>query len=375
MSDLMNWCCDDPDLSKEPFSGNALTVLKRLSGQLYAIEDRPAPVISVPLPLFLTGLAAIFGVMVLTRAWLPGPAKALFTALAGLIVVETILVALRFAYQVDAVLVVQRLLPFWIGPLIYLGYFALSDRAARLQTALLLHLGCAAAATAVVAAVPNVRVALDLMIGLSYAIYALLLLRLWRGGPDRLSQLAVAHVGFMRRLILIGVGLLVITCVMDTLIAIDFARNEGANVGWLLSLASLVMIAMMGVAVAATIRSGDALPKQSQQNSQDAEIAERARAFLEESRLFVDPQLSLTRLARRLGVTDRALSEAINRTGGKNVSQFINEFRVAEAARLLHSTSDPVGAVGEAAGFLTRSNFYTEFKRVMGQSPGAYRKT
>lgn len=371
----MNWCYDDPDLSKEPFSGNALTVLKRLSGQLYAIEDRPAPVISVPLPLFLTGLAAIFGVMVLTRAWLPGPAKALFTALAGLIAVETILVALRFAYQVDAVLVVQRLLPFWIGPLIYLGYFALSDRAARLQTALLLHLGCAAAATAVVAAVPTVRVALDLMIGLSYAIYALLLLRLWRGGPDRLSQLAVAHVGFMRRLILIGVGLLVITCVMDTLIAIDFARNEGANVGWLLSLASLVMIAMLGVAVAATIRSGDALPAQSQQNSQDAEIAEKARAFLEESRLFVDPQLSLTRLARRLGVTDRALSEAINRTRGKNVSQFINEFRVAEAARLLHSTSDPVGAVGEAAGFLTRSNFYTEFKRVMGQSPGAYRKT
>ncbi|WP_300055521.1 AraC family transcriptional regulator [uncultured Roseobacter sp.] len=330
--------------------------------------------ISVPLPLFLTGLSAIFGALVLTRAWLPGAAKTFLALLAALIMVETLLVALRFAYEVEGVLVIQRLLPFWIGPLLYLGYMALSDRAARLQPASLLHLGAAAVLTAIVAALPPIRVALDAMIGASYAIYALLLLRLWRGGPDRLSQLGLAHVGFMRRMMLMGAGLLGLTLVMDTLIALDFARNDGANVGRLLSFASLLLIAMLAAATVISLRRSTSPPPSGAARSEDAALTERAEAYLEESRLFVDPQLSLTRLARRLGVTDRALSEAINRSRDKNVSQFINGFRVAEAARLLRDTGDAVGAVGEAAGFLTRSNFYTEFNRVMGQSPGAYRK-
>ncbi|GFE51702.1 AraC family transcriptional regulator [Roseobacter cerasinus] len=331
--------------------------------------------ISVPLPLFLTGLAALFGALVLTRAWLAGPAKALFALLAALIMVETALVALRFAYDVQDVLVIQRLLPFWIGPLLYLGYVALSDRAGRLQPALLLHFGLAALATAIVAAWPEIRIVLDVMIGSSYALYALALLHIWRGGPDRLSQLGLAHVAFMRRMMLVGAGLLGLTLMMDTLIALDFARNEGANVGRLLSLASLMLIVILAGAALLSLRN----PKTSQPTEtprdEDADLSRKAAAFLTDSRLFVDPQLSLTRLARRLGVTDRALSEAINRSTGKNVSQFINDFRVAEAARLLQETRDAVGAVGEAAGFLTRSNFYSEFNRVMGQSPGAYRKT
>ena len=172
-----------------------------------------------------------------------------------------------------------------------------------------------------------------------------------------------------------GAGLLGLTLLMDTAIAVDFARNEGANVGWLLSLASLLLIVMLTIAAAFSLRAAPVRATPTGQSDADAALAERAEQFLRDSRLFVDPQLSLTRLARRLGVTDRALSEAINRTGGKNVSQFINDFRVAEAARLLRETTDAVGAVGEAAGFLTRSNFYTEFNRVMGESPGAYRRT
>ncbi|MBW4708033.1 helix-turn-helix domain-containing protein [Roseobacter sp. YSTF-M11] len=330
--------------------------------------------ISVPLPLFLTFLSAVIGALVLTRTWLPGPAKAFFAALAALIAVETLFVALRFAYQIEDVLVVQRLLPFWIGPLLYLGYVALSDRAARLQRHVLRHLGIATLLTVVVAASPPVRIALDLLIGLSYAAYAVLLLRLWRAGPDRLSKLALAHIGFMRRMSLVGVVLLTVTCAMDTLIAVDFARNAGANVARLLSVASIVLILLLIGAVVFTMRRSSGAPPAQSQSTQDAEIAAQARRFLTDSRLYVDPQLSLTRLARRLGVTDRALSEAVNRSSGKNVSQFINEFRVAEAAELLRATTDPVGAVGEAAGFLTRSNFYAEFQRVMGQSPGAYRK-
>lgn len=331
--------------------------------------------ISVPLPLFLTGCAALLMALVVTRPWLEHRAKALFAMLAGVMMVETVLVALRFAYQIDGVLPLQRLLPFWIGPLLYLGYAALSDRADRLRALMILHLGCAAVMTLVIASVPQTRIALDLLLGASYAIYAVFLIQLWRGGPDRLSHLPMAHIPKMRRLLLLGVALLAVTCVMDTVIAVDFALNAGENVSLLLSIASVILIVIFGMAAFWVARApnhkpaGDNAPAE-----QDDAVLQKATQFLNESRLFTDPELSLTRLARRIGITDRALSSAINRETGSNVSQFINGFRVAEAARLLRATKDPVGTIGEASGFLTRSNFYTEFQRVHDKSPGAYRK-
>lgn len=330
--------------------------------------------ISVPLPLFLTGLAALMAVLVITRSWLGTRAKTLFVALAAVMMIETILVALRFAYQIEGVLVIQRLLPFWIGPLLYLGFLALSDRAEHLRRLVVLHLGWAAAFTLVVAAVPQVRIALDFLIAFSYAFYAVLLMRLWRGGPDRLSQLAVAHIPKMRRFMVLGVLLLAVTCLMDTVIAVDFIHNEGANVTRMLSLGSLILIALFAGAAFWIGKAPTGKETTTSLSDQDDDVVTRATQFLEETRLFTDPDLSLTRLARRIGVTDRVLSTAVNRQTGKNVSQFINGFRVTAAADLLRATNDPVSAIGEAAGFLTRSNFYTEFQRAYGQSPGAYRK-
>lgn len=331
--------------------------------------------ISVPLPLFMTGCAILLTALIVTRAWLSHSAKLFFAALAGVIMVETVLVALRFAYQIEGVVVLQRLLPFWIGPLLFLGFVALSDRAEHLRKIAQVHLGAALGVSAIVASIPKVHIWIDLLIGLSYIVYAVLMMQLWRGGPDRLSQLAVAHIPKMRRLLMIGVLLLAVTCVMDTVIAVDFARNQGENASRLLSIGSLVLVVLFGCAaywVANAPKHVESVG--TDQTDQSAEVVARATEFLQQSRLFIDPDLSLTRLARRIGVTDRTLSSAVNRQTGSNVSQFINGFRVAEAAALLRSTKDPVSSIGEAAGFLTRSNFYAEFQRMHGQSPGAYRK-
>lgn len=331
--------------------------------------------ISVPLPLFLTGCAALVLALVVSRGWLSQNAKLFFAALTCVIMVETVLVALRFAYQMEGVLVLQRLLPFWLGPLLYLGFVALSDRADVLRRWAMYHLGLAAILTALVAAIPPLRIALDLMIGLSYAAYVIFLMQLWRGGPDRLSQLAVVQIPKMRRLMILGACLLALTCVMDTVIAVDFARNAGKNVSGLLSIGSLVLIVVFaGAAVWVAKAPNDTVATSTGLENQSSEVVAQAAAFLEESRLFTDPDLSLTRLARRIGVTDRVLSSSVNRQTGSNVSQFINGFRVTEAAALLKTTKDPISAIGEAAGFLTRSNFYTEFQRVYGKSPGTYRK-
>ena len=107
----------------------------------------------------------------------------------------------------------------------------------------------------------------------------------------------------------------------------------------------------------------------------EAEALEaRARTLLTESRLFLDTDLTVDRLAKRLTVPSRALSLAINQTKGVNVSQYVNDFRLDHAAALLVEGQGSVAEVMEQSGFLTRSNFYREFQRRFGVTPAAYRE-
>ena len=70
----------------------------------------------------------------------------------------------------------------------------------------------------------------------------------------------------------------------------------------------------------------------------------------------------------------RQISGAVNRVAGKNVSQFINDFRIAEACRLLSETDMSVTAAMLESGFQTKSNFNREFRRVMSLSPASWRE-
>jgi AraC-like DNA-binding protein len=89
--------------------------------------------------------------------------------------------------------------------------------------------------------------------------------------------------------------------------------------------------------------------------------------------LFRDVGLNLDRLARRLAIPARMVSVAINQRRSKNVSQFVNEFRIAEACTLLRTTSQSVTDVMFNVGFQTKSNFNREFRRVTGMTPVQWR--
>jgi AraC-like DNA-binding protein len=69
-----------------------------------------------------------------------------------------------------------------------------------------------------------------------------------------------------------------------------------------------------------------------------------------------------------MGVSAKALSGAINRVKGENVSRVVNGWRIAEACRLMQGGASVTEAM-LGAGFNTKSNFNREFLRVMGQPP------
>jgi AraC-like DNA-binding protein len=97
----------------------------------------------------------------------------------------------------------------------------------------------------------------------------------------------------------------------------------------------------------------------------------RLKRVMEEEKAYVDPNLSLPRLARRLSVPRNALSELLNRRLGMGYSEYVNELRVAEASRrLAESTGRPnVLSVAFAVGFNSKTAFYEHFRKRVGRHP------
>lgn len=99
-------------------------------------------------------------------------------------------------------------------------------------------------------------------------------------------------------------------------------------------------------------------------------IEERVR----ETQIYLNPNLTLNLLARKMGIPARQLSGAINAIRHCNVSQWINSFRIERAQELLRETLLPVTEVMLESGFSTKSNFNREFQRISGLSPTAFRQ-
>ena len=99
---------------------------------------------------------------------------------------------------------------------------------------------------------------------------------------------------------------------------------------------------------------------------------EKLLALMAGEQPWLEPELTLTEVAKRLRITPGLLSKVINSGCGQNFNDFVNAYRVREAQRVL---ADPRFAhyslVGVAleSGFNSRSTFNRVFKKVVGQAP------
>ena len=111
---------------------------------------------------------------------------------------------------------------------------------------------------------------------------------------------------------------------------------------------------------------------------QASQYIRRLQFLMESERLFRDPDLSLSLLAQRLNLNTSYLSQVFNQHLEKKFLDFVNEFRLEEAKRLL---SDPLRSqssaleIGLEAGFNSKSNYYRLFKEATGLTPIEYRRT
>lgn len=89
---------------------------------------------------------------------------------------------------------------------------------------------------------------------------------------------------------------------------------------------------------------------------------------------YKNPNLKISDLATYLHISSHQLSQLLNDNLNKRFTNFINEFRIEEAKKLLlkdqHLT---VEAIAHEVGFNSKSSFYTAFKQFTQQTPAAYK--
>lgn len=325
---------------------------------------------SIPLP-FLTAIVALaFAARIATLRSTPLLSRMSLCLLFVVFTAESLLAGVRFGYGYEGLIALQRLLPFFVGPLAWLGFVGQTRPIPPSTVAL--HIGGGVLLCAIALWVNSTGRfdLIEVLITASYLVYISLLVRLWRQGPDALALLPLGQ--STRQHYWLGglTGLLIFILFLDGAIAIAFYLGRGDLAGAIIFVASAPLLA--GALIFAVIKLTAAEARHKPKAS--ADLMDQIDTLMAETQIYCEPDLSLARLAARLGAPVKQISRTINASTGANVSQYINKWRVEHAADLLINTDLKVIAVSQDAGFLTRSNFYREFKQHYGQSPASYRR-
>jgi len=99
-------------------------------------------------------------------------------------------------------------------------------------------------------------------------------------------------------------------------------------------------------------------------------------AMIEKEKSFLKKDLTLHDLAAMLNTNQTYLSNYLNKIQNTNFNDFVNQYRVKEACRLMldHQNDNfTVENLAHLSGFNSTSTFYTAFKKFTGMSPSAFK--
>ena len=302
----------------------------------------------------------------------------LLCALVGACALQGLIISLGQHYGVDVFRAVQPVTATFIPPLAWVAFRVTAVRSlhpgrnALHLTGPLVTLSCAVYAPG----------ALDLAIASLYVGYGVALLLAVVSGVDGMPRTRLETGDVPGRIwCFIGVALLV-SAFIDAAIAVAHVAGVPHWQPWLASVGfacTLLMLGGLALSQSLANRSrGESAAEPGEATGHDvnptadAETVARLNALLTDQELYLDPDLTLGRLSRRLGIPVKQLSAAINRVTHGNVSRYVNRFRIERACeRLLAGES--VAVAMDSSGFSTRSNFNREFRRITGESPSDWR--
>lgn len=103
-------------------------------------------------------------------------------------------------------------------------------------------------------------------------------------------------------------------------------------------------------------------------------LASALELHLQQDKPYLDSDLTIDQLAQSVNVTPKILSQVINQSYGKHFFEWINEYRIREAQKML--IERPQATVLEIlyqCGYNSKSSFNNFFKRITGTTPSKFR--
>ncbi len=103
----------------------------------------------------------------------------------------------------------------------------------------------------------------------------------------------------------------------------------------------------------------------------------RLEQIMQSRQAFLMPDLTLPKLAETVNCSVNHLSQVINSGFGMSFFDYLNQYRIEHARRLLARIDGQRNAILNIAftvGFNSNSAFYAAFKKTVGQTPAQYRR-
>lgn len=332
----------------------------------------------VPLPFVVAFLLLILLVQMIRRndGNAPNP---FFAALIAVYVLQSVVIGVRWGYGITLILPVQAFLAAIVPALAWLSFEGLRDGRSPLnRPILLLH---ALPALLILGFIAFWPAPISLALILIFLGYGIALTALAWAGPNALGSSRLDGVISAYRALQVTAFAVMASGLTDIVISFDFAETGGVYSGSIVAFGNVLALLILGTA--ATVAGTSQPPTEAAGDEgfapvitpsvEDTEVAASLDVLMQSRTLYRDVDLNLNRLARKMGLSVRQVSSAVNRVKSMSVSQYVNDYRVREACRSLADTDEPITRIMFDAGFQTKSNFNREFLRVTGMSPKAWR--
>jgi AraC-like DNA-binding protein len=344
--------------------------------------------LTLPLPV----VVALTLAFVAARAWLGsergGRWHPLLILMVGAMAAQSLLIALVQHYGITGLRWLQPITASALPPLTWCAFVAVQVRQLRARDAWhglapVLSLLC-------LLFWPD---GLDLAVIGSFVLYGFALLLALRTGAAELPLSRLASDDMPRWLWRFVALSLLVSALGDTLISLNEVMRLGESRSLLISAMSSLMLLSLGcIGLSSewrTAETGDdpanpaqlsdkvALepdgpePKYAAPESVDPAMLDRLDTYMREARPWLNPDLTLLTLGRKLGIPTKTLSAAVNAGRGENVARYVNRHRIEHACELLRAGQAVTSALYES-GFNSKSNFHREFQRIHGQTPSEW---
>lgn len=317
---------------------------------------------TLPIPVFVA-LILGFACLRLLQEQRRATALGLLLAICAL---QSLIIALTQHYMIPGMRWVQPITASLIPPVAWLACQTTAVRSAGRSD--LLHGLVPVLALAAILVAPEF---LDVLLPGAFAGYGIAILVQSLRGADAQPRALLANDNIPARIWLVIGTMLIASAVSDGLILLAQVTGDRELRPWIITVFSVGNLLLIGLfSLSPYLRSDPAEPAEPPGASAepDAEIWARVLAYMDREKPYLDPDLTLMKLARRLGIPAKTLSATINLSTGENVSRFVNRARIRDAQAAILRGETVTGAM-LSSGFNTKSNFNREFLRVAGANP------